>query len=217
MERVPARVNQQGKENMNGHREDRKLEAELRRRESEVAHLERRLKSSKENARALAQESEQEKRKLEQQVDSLRSELAKKDGHILALQHSASSKQRRADGDGQQDAADLALQLEQCEKEVRQLRAQERELKAELDSKAQELSDKEEELRTARVKGERAGEKMVQKMAKQTEQHLKTIASQARQINQLEVDLARTSSKRGSANASREQSREQSGDRKSVV
>eukprot|EP00961_Rhodomonas_salina_P284509 3845267-Rhodomonas_salina.6 len=37
MERVPARVNQQGKENMNGHREDRKLEAELRRRESEVS------------------------------------------------------------------------------------------------------------------------------------------------------------------------------------
>ncbi len=37
----------------------------------------------------------------------------------------------------------------------------------------------EEELGKVKDKGEKAGEKMVSKMAKQTEQHLKTIASQA--------------------------------------
>eukprot|EP00960_Hanusia_phi_P012656 370222-Hanusia_phi.AAC.7 len=273
-------------------REKKRMEADLRRKEAEVAHLERRLKMSKENMRTVLSENENNQSSMKDEINDLKQLLARKDGEILALQHrSIISHPRHHDhhlsqselhhGDSkhadESDAARIMKELREAadefskgavgsdtevkeillkvlqdsaqnRKEIERLQEEKRELEGaveemrsvcidrivakamedddmpyqqggpkgtvsneqvnenqvkELRVKVQELNDEIKErdrqiseamrrVEEEKARADKAGQKIVKKMTSQTEEHLRTIAAQARQINQMESNLRKT-------------------------
>ncbi|EKX42093.1 hypothetical protein GUITHDRAFT_111945 [Guillardia theta CCMP2712] len=267
-------------------REKKRMEADLRRKEAEISHLERRLKMSKENMRTVLSENESSQDTMKVEINELKQMLARKDGEILALQHKSTIAHPRhhdhhpgshhedsrnsdasdaarimkelreaadqfskgavgSDADVKeillkvlQDSAQNRKEIERLQEEkreleaaveemrtvcidkivsravedeerssqkerqdavasneseneirVQELRTRVKELNEEIHERDRQISEAMRRVEEEKARADKAGQKIVKKMTAQTEEHLRTIAAQARQINQIESNL----------------------------
>ena len=84
-----------------------------------------------------------------------------------------------------------AVASNESENEIRvqELRTRVKEVNEEIHERDRQISEAMRRVEEEKARADKAGQKIVKKMTAQTEEHLRTIAAQARQINQIESNL----------------------------